>query len=161
MPESNSTFSSSVLSAAAAAFGGALIGGAVAVAVLRGRNSSASLIERYGVKARAAAAVKHQNVVYLSGQVGIIEKLEESDVQAQTRQTLNKIDGLLAECGTSKKNILSAQIWLKDIKRDFAAMNEVWNEYVEGDEKGVRACVEAEMAREHILVEIKVIAAVL
>ena len=46
-------------------------------------------------------------------------------------------------------------------QRDFAAMNEVWNEYVEGDEKGVRACVEAEMAREHILVEIKVIAAVL
>ena len=31
----------------------------------------------------------------------------------------------MAEVGTNKSNILEARIWLKDIKRDFAAMNGV------------------------------------
>jgi len=84
-----------------------------------------------------------------------------SNVQMQTLQTLAKIDKLLKEGGTDRTKILSSTIWLKDMK-DFAAMNEVWNEWVGGPEeqKGVRACVESRMARDAILVEIKVIAAV-
>ena len=31
----------------------------------------------------------------------------------------------MADVGTNKSNILEARIWLKDIKRDFAAMNGV------------------------------------
>ena len=44
----------------------------------------------------------------------------------------------------------------------FAPMNEVWFEWVGEfpEQKGVRACVEAAMARPKLLVEIKVIAAV-
>ena len=37
----------------------------------------------------------------------------------------SKIEKLLADVGTNKSNILEARIWLKDIKRDFAAMNGV------------------------------------
>ena len=43
---------------------------------------------------------------------------------------------------------------------DFASMNEVWNEWIGPHEKPARACVEANMAREQILVEICMIAAV-
>jgi enamine deaminase RidA (YjgF/YER057c/UK114 family) len=41
-------------------------------------------------------------------------------------------------------------------------MNEVWNEWMSsvGDSKGVRACVEANLARESLFVEIQVTAAV-
>ena len=31
----------------------------------------------------------------------------------------------MAQVGTNKSNILEARIWVKDIKRDFAAMNGV------------------------------------
>ena len=82
-----------------------------------------------------------------------------SDVTGQTRETLAKIDGLLAAAGTSKAHVLSTQIWVKDITTDFAPMNEVWKEWVVPGSKGVRACVESRMARESILVEIKVTAA--
>jgi len=99
-----------------------------------------------------------------AGQVGDLapEVLESSDVAAQTRQTLAKIDKALAEAGTSKRHILRTEIWLKDIARDFGAMNEVFYEWVGEfpDQKGVRACVEANMARPKLLVEIMVIAAV-
>ena len=100
----------------------------------------------------------------MSGQVGDIDadSTLKGDIKQQTRQTLAKIDRILAQCGTSKARLLSTQIWVKTMGEHFAPMNEVWNEYVAecGEEKGVRACVEsAEMARPTILVEIQVIAA--
>ena len=66
---------------------------------------------------------------------------------------------LLAQAGTSKSRALNATIWLKDIGRDFKAMNAVWNAWVDPDAKPTRATVQAEMARPSILVEIQVTAA--
>jgi len=94
----------------------------------------------------------------VSGQVCDLDKLD-GDITAQTEQTLKKIDDLLAEAGTNKEQILTTQIWLRDIDTDFAAMNEVWNKWVHPTNKGVRACVEAKLARPQLLVEVKVVAA--
>ena len=55
---------------------------------------------------------------------GLINSDEASLVR---RQFCNpQIEKLLADVGTNKSNILEARIWLKDIKRDFAAMNGVF-----------------------------------
>ena len=105
---------------------------------------------------RMSKIVIHNGVVYTSGQTAG----DAGDcVKAQTQATLDKVDALLKEAGTSKSHALSATIWLKDINRDFKAMNEVWNEWVDPDNKPVRATVEAAMAREILLVEIQVTAA--
>jgi enamine deaminase RidA (YjgF/YER057c/UK114 family) len=71
----------------------------------------------------------------LSGQVGDIPLLDSSDTATQTRQTLAKIEKLLAEAGSSKDHILDTQIWVKNITTDFAPMNEVWNEWVGPESK--------------------------
>lgn len=81
-------------------------------------------------------------------------------VQGQTKDVLKKVDGLLEEAGTSKSNLLTANIWLKDIDRDFKKMNEVWSGWVDPENKPVRATVQSPMARPQILVEIQVTAAV-
>ena len=52
-----------------------------------------------------------------------------------------------------------SRIWLKNIRRDFSSMNEVWNSWVDPENKGCRYCVEAELARPTILVEVQVVAA--
>ena len=70
-----------------------------------------------------------------------------------------KVDALLAEAGTNKSRILTSQIWVKDIQRDFAAMNLVWNAWVDPENKGTRACVESNLARPDILFEVVVTAA--
>merc|ERR1712130_702491 len=90
----------------------------------------------------------------------IIENIGTSDVVQQTQETLVKIEKLLADVGTNKSNILEARIWLKDIKRDFAAMNGVWNNWVDQENKGVRYCVESNLARENLLVEIQIVATI-
>ena len=105
---------------------------------------------------RMSKIVIHNGVVYTSGQTAG----DAGDcVKAQTQATLDKVDALLKEAGTSKSHALSATIWLKDINRDFTAMNEVWNAWVDPENKPVRATVEAAMARDILLVEIQVTAA--
>ena len=100
--------------------------------------------------------VIHNGVVYTSGQTA---GDAGDDIKSQTQATLDKVDALLKEAGTSKSHALSATIWLKDIDRDFKAMNEVWNNWVDPANKPVRATVEAAMARPVLLVEIQVTAA--
>ena len=105
---------------------------------------------------RMSKIVIHNGVVYTSGQTAADAG---DDIRSQTQATLDKVDALLKEAGTSKSRALSATIWLKDINRDFAAMNEVWNAWVDPENKPVRATVEAAMARDVLLVEIQVTAA--
>jgi len=102
-----------------------------------------------------AKAVEANGFVFTAGIVA--ERLSE-DVRGQTRQILAEIDRLLALCGTSKANIVSATIWLPDI-RTREAMNEVWTEWNGGQNLPGRACVEAKLADPRMLVEIAVTAA--
>ena len=99
--------------------------------------------------------VEHGDTVYLSGQV---PSDFEAPLQDQVSSTLSKVDALLAEAGTDKSRLLSAQIWLRDMS-DFAEMNEIWNEWIDSENKPARACVEAPMARPNILFEVMVTAA--
>ena len=99
----------------------------------------------------------HNGTIYLAGQVA---DNVEVGIQEQTQQCLDKIDALLAEVNSDKNHVLSATIFIRDITNDFASMNEIWNAWVADGEKPARACVEANMAREALLVEICVIAAV-
>lgn len=113
-----------------------------------------SPIERRHLGARMSQINIHNGIVYLAGQVG-----EGADVKEQTRSLLAAIDGFLAEAGTNKSRILSAQIWLKDINADFAAMNEVWEAWIDPANPPARATGEAKLAAEKYLVEVIVVAA--
>jgi len=80
------------------------------------------------------------------------------DVKAQTKQTLERIDRLLKAAGTDKSKLLTAQVWLADMKL-FHDHNSVWNEWVDQNNPPVRACVGAELWKPGLLVEIMVTAA--
>ncbi|MGU9978459.1 RidA family protein [Phreatobacter sp. HK31-P] len=113
-------------------------------------------IERKQVGPRMSGAVVHGNTVYLAGQVA--HKAAGKSVTEQTQEILATIDALLAECGTSKQNILSANIWLSDMST-FAEMNAVWDSWVLAGHTPARATVEAKLAAPQYTVEIMVVAA--
>ena len=96
---------------------------------------------------RLSRIVIHGNTVYVAG------------VTAQTRDVLAKIDGYLARADSDKTRLLSVQIWLKDIERDFAGMNAVWAEWAPANALPTRATCEAKLASPDLLVEIIVTAA--
>jgi enamine deaminase RidA (YjgF/YER057c/UK114 family) len=101
-------------------------------------------------------AVIHNDVVYLAGQVASAAK--GASVQDQTKDILQRIDTLLAAAGTDKSKVLSATVWLADIRK-FEEMNGVWDKWVPAGATPARACVEAKLVIPEYAVEIGVIAA--
>ena len=112
-------------------------------------------IKRHEPRSILSEAVEYGDTVYLAGVVA--EDLEK-DVKGQTKEVLDEIDRLLAKCGSGKSKVLSATIWVTDI-RNRAPMNEVWTAWVDKANLPARACVEAKLADPRALVEIMVIAA--
>jgi enamine deaminase RidA (YjgF/YER057c/UK114 family) len=82
-----------------------------------------------------------------------------ADVQEQTRRALEVIDKNLAEAGTDKTRLISAQVFLSNMTEK-ARFDEVWNAWMGPDPEHwpQRACVGAALAG-HCLVEIIVVAA--
>ncbi|MGO3344196.1 MAG: RidA family protein [Marinomonas sp.] len=112
-------------------------------------------ITRMETAQRMSRIVKHQGTVYLCGQVAADAN---TDITEQTATMLAKVEALLEQAGSDKEHILSATIYIRDMK-DFAAMNAVWDAWVPEGYAPARACVEARMARAELLVEISVVAA--
>ncbi len=69
-------------------------------------------IKRIDTNKLMSKAVVHGNTVYLSGLTASDRSL---DVKGQCQQIVDAIDKYLAEAGTDKTKLLSAQIWLTDI----------------------------------------------
>ncbi|WP_022940759.1 RidA family protein [Psychromonas hadalis] len=114
------------------------------------------MIQRLQSKARMSRIVKHNGTIYLCGQVC---SDATKDITEQTQTMLDKVDELLIEAGSSRESVLSATIYVKCMSQHFSAMNAVWDAWVPEGFAPARACVEASMAREALLVEISVIAA--
>jgi enamine deaminase RidA (YjgF/YER057c/UK114 family) len=113
-------------------------------------------INRIEVGPRMSKAVVHGDTVYVSGTVA--DKAAGKGVGEQTKEILSIIDEILAKAGTDKTKILSANIWLVDIKT-FAEMNDVWDAWVARGHTPARATVEAKLAAPQFTVEIACVAA--
>jgi len=114
-------------------------------------------IERIATTKRASRVVIHNGIAYLAG---VTADDRSQDIEGQTRQVLAKIDHYLAQAGTDKSRLLTAQIWMKNIRADFAGMNDVWDAWTFADAASTRATAECEMAAHDILIEIIATAAV-
>lgn len=83
-----------------------------------------SAIRRIATTQRRSSVVIYNGIVFIGGQVA---QDRSQNIRGQTRQILARIDTFLAEAGTDKSRLLTTQIWIQDIKNDFAGMNEVWD----------------------------------
>ena len=111
-------------------------------------------VQRINPGPRMSSAVIHRETVYTAGHVDA----SASDVAGQTRAILARLDAVLAEAGTDKTKLVSANIWLADIST-FEEMNAVWDAWVAPGNPPARATVEARLAQPQYKVEIAVIAA--
>lgn len=112
-------------------------------------------VQRLHVEKRFSEIAIAGNLVHLAGQLASDTNL---DITGQTQQTLDIIDRFLADAGTDKRHILSVMIFLKDIERDYAAMNAVWDAWCADMQALPRTCVEAKMYNPDVLVEMTVTA---
>lgn len=100
--------------------------------------------------------VKYNGVVTTAG---VVADNLKADAKGQAQQILKTIDQVLGHFHTSKTKLLTANIWVSDI-RHRAGVNEAWLEWVDQAALPTRATVEAKLADPAMLVEIQVSAAV-
>jgi enamine deaminase RidA (YjgF/YER057c/UK114 family) len=113
-------------------------------------------ILRYESNSRLSRVVVYNGVVFLSG---VTSAVSNGDITVQTKSVLETIDARLASVGSSKEKILSAQIWLKDIARDFSDLNSAWEAWLPINAAPTRATCEGKLAEPELRVEIVITAA--
>ena len=113
-------------------------------------------IQRFDSGPRMSQVVVHGDTVYLAGVVA--NKAAGKRVTEQTQEVLAIIAGHLAKAGSDKSKLLTATIYLTDMKT-FAEMNAVWDGWVSAGNTPARATVEAGLAAAPYKVEIMVTAA--
>lgn len=81
-------------------------------------------IEKFDIDNRFTDAIKFNNMVFISGQVGHGETIEE-----QTSDALDCVDKALKKAGTDKSRVLEVTIWLADMTADYDKMNSVYDKW--------------------------------
>ena len=113
-------------------------------------------IQRFDTGPRMSQVVVHGDTIYLAGVVA--NNAAGESVTKQTQDVLATIDGHLTKAGSDKSKLLSATIYITDMKT-FAEMNAVWDGWVSAGNTPARATVEAKLAAPQYNVEIMVTAA--
>jgi enamine deaminase RidA (YjgF/YER057c/UK114 family) len=113
-------------------------------------------IQRFDTGPRMSQVVIHGDTVFLAGVVA--SNAAGESVTKQTQDVLSIIDGHLKKAGSDKSKLLTATIYLTDMKT-FAEMNTVWDSWVSAGNTPARATVEAKLASPKYSVEIMVTAA--
>ncbi|HIP40066.1 MAG TPA: RidA family protein [Desulfocapsa sulfexigens] len=105
-------------------------------------------------------AVRHGDTIYVSGQLPLNPETKQmdEDVSRQTEQSMNNIKAILQEAGVSMERVVRCGIFVTDLA-DFAAVNEVYATFFEGDYPA-RATVQVAALPLGAKVEIDAIAAV-
>lgn len=103
--------------------------------------------------------VEYNGVYYFSGQIGLHPQTGEmaSTFDAQLKQILENIDGLLKSCQLTREHILKTTIFMTDLKL-FREVNAAYEAYF-STPYPARSCVEVPNLPKSALIEIEVIAA--
>ena len=78
-----------------------------------------------------SAAVRVDNLMFLSGQLGIVpgtRNLAEGGIQPETKQTMENIARTLEDFGSSIDNVVKCTVFLADMA-EWGAMNEVYRTF--------------------------------
>ena len=112
-------------------------------------------IRRWECDPKLSDMVEHAGVLYLAGQIP--ENLA-ANTRGQTAEVLDLIDQLLAKAGSDKSKLLSAVIFIPDM-RVKPQVDEAWLAWADPKSVPARAVVEARLLSNDTRVEIVCVAA--
>lgn len=87
-----------------------------------------------------------QQLIFVSGMLPIepsSNKLLEGDIKTLTRLVIINLDAVLRAAGSSLQNVVRTDVFLKDLKRDFAGMNEEYSQWFTGMVSPARQTIQA------------------
>jgi len=87
-------------------------------------------------------AIRHDNILYLSGQIGLVPasgKLAGDDLESQALQVMRNLDAVLHEAGATTSDIIRTGIYLTNMG-DFPELNQIYADWL-GEHRPARATV--------------------
>jgi 2-iminobutanoate/2-iminopropanoate deaminase len=101
-------------------------------------------------------------MLFVAGQIPLDPASGElvglGDAATQTEQVIANLGAILTAAGATFDNVVKTTVFLKDMN-DFAAVNQVYAKYFDGNSAPARACVEVARLPKDVAVEIDCIAA--
>jgi 2-iminobutanoate/2-iminopropanoate deaminase len=115
-------------------------------------------IKSGGFESAIREAIEYRGLIFTSGQIplGPDGVIVSDDIKEQTRSVCTHLKNLLEDSGSSLSNVLKTTVFLKDMN-DFAAMNEVYNEFF-GESAPARSTIEVARLPKDAKVEIEAVA---
>jgi 2-iminobutanoate/2-iminopropanoate deaminase len=101
------------------------------------------------------------NFIFLSSQLSAdlkTNKIISGNIKEQTSRALNNIKLLLESVGSNLDSVVKVTVYMRDVREDFKAMNEVYRSYFPSGEEPARVTVQAISPIEGVDIEIDVIA---
>ena len=102
-------------------------------------------------------AIRYGDMLFVSGMIPIDPKTNElsnGDIEVQATLVLDNIKAVVEAAGFSMKNVLKAEVFMKDLK-DFAKYNAIYVKYFPQDPPA-RVTVQAAALPRDVLIEISV-----
>ena len=104
-----------------------------------------------------SAGVGAAGLVFVSGQIPTdAEGVMSEGIRAQARQSILNVKAVLEAGGSDLQHVVKTTVFLKNIE-DFAAVNEVYAEYFNGEVMPARSCVEVARLPKDMPLEIEAI----
>ena len=103
-------------------------------------------------------AIRYGDMLFVSGMIAIDPKtneLSKGDIEAQATLVLDNIRAVVEAAGFSMKNVLKAEVFMKDLK-DFGKYNAIYVKYFP-ENPPARVTVQAAALPRDVLIEISVI----
>jgi 2-iminobutanoate/2-iminopropanoate deaminase len=106
-------------------------------------------------------AIKHNGLVYVSGQIPLDPStmtVVTGSTAEQTKRVIENLKAILEAAGTSLNNALKTTVFLRDMN-DFDEMNQVYAQYFT-NHRPARATIQVARLPKDVAVEIELVAAV-
>jgi 2-iminobutanoate/2-iminopropanoate deaminase len=103
--------------------------------------------------------IRHGDLLYTSGQLGLSRGATDSTIQAQTKRALENVRAVVEAGGSSMANVLKCTVFLVDVK-DFAGMNSMYSQAFPKEPPARSTVVVAALVNPAARVEIECIAAI-
>src|SRR3990170_457684 len=106
-----------------------------------------------------SAGVRSGDLVFTAGQIGLDPLTGEvvpGGIQAETRQVLRNLQGILEAAGSSLQDVVKTTVFLRDVN-DFTQMNAIYAEFFSQDYPA-RSTVQVSALPKGVAVEVEAIA---
>ena len=103
-------------------------------------------------------AIRAGDYIFVSGQLGLtdVQGRELKGIEAQTKQCLENMKGVLTAAGSSLGDVVKVTVFLRS-EKDFAKMNEVYQSYFTKDQPA-RSTIITGLVLPNMLIEMECIA---